>query len=131
MAESKIPASFTVAQACLESGWGTHAPGFNLFGIKSTPDWVGPTTTLATHEVVNGHTVTVEASFRAYPDWLASLRDHAAFLTDNPRYTNAFNFTDGADFAQAIQACGYATDPHYAEKIISIIDVHNLSVLDA
>jgi flagellum-specific peptidoglycan hydrolase FlgJ len=127
---TKIPASFTVAQAALESAWGTHCPGFNLFGIKADPSWHGPVTSQVTHEVVGGKTVTITANFRAYPDWLASINDHARFLLTNPRYQPAFAYTTGALFAQAVAAAGYASDPQYAAKIISIIRAHGLASLD-
>jgi flagellar rod assembly protein/muramidase FlgJ len=127
---SKIPASFTVAESALESGWGAHAPGMNLFGIKADPSWHGPIVTVPTNEYVDGKEVVVTASFRAYPTWLASIEDHATFLTTNPRYAPAFAYASGALFAQAIAAAGYATDPNYAAKIISIIKTHDLSALD-
>lgn len=127
---TKIPASFTVAQGALESAWGAHCPGFNLFGIKSTPDWKGPVTSQVTHEVVNGKTIEITANFRAYPDWLGSINDHAQFLLVNKRYRPAFAYTTGALFAQAVAAAGYATDPQYAAKIASIIRAHNLGMLD-
>lgn len=130
MRQTKIPASFTTAQAALESAWGAHCPGFNLFGIKATPDWKGPVTSQITHEVVDGKTITITANFRAYPDWLASINDHAQFLLTNPRYRPAFAYTTGALFAQAVQAAGYATDPLYAAKIASIIKTHGLGSLD-
>lgn len=127
---TKIPASFTIAQAALESAWGAHCPGFNLFGIKATPDWRGPVTTQTTHEVVGGKTIEILARFRAYSDWLGSIEDHAEFLVTNPRYKGAFAYTSGTTFAMAIAACGYATDPQYANKLVSIIKAHNLSALD-
>jgi len=130
MATTAIPASFVVADAALESGWGGHCPGFNLFGIKADPSWTGAVTTQQTHEVVNGQTITITANFRAYADWLSSLNDHATFLMTNPRYQPAFAYTTGALFAQAVAAAGYATDPQYAQKIIEIITAHNLGMLD-
>ena len=129
-ANTKIPASFTVAEGALESGWGAHAPGFNLFGIKADPSWTGPFTVQTTHEVVDGRTIEIQAKFRAYSDWLGSISDHAQFLLNNPRYAPAFAYTTGSTFARAIAAAGYATDPQYAAKIISIIRAHNLSALD-
>jgi flagellum-specific peptidoglycan hydrolase FlgJ len=127
---TKIPASFTVAQAALESAWGAHCPGFNLFGIKADPSWKGPVTSQVTHEVVNDKTIEITANFRAYPDWLGSINDHAQFLLTNPRYKPAFAYTTGALFAQAVAAAGYATDPQYAAKITSIIRAHGLASLD-
>jgi flagellum-specific peptidoglycan hydrolase FlgJ len=127
---TNIPASFTVAQAALESAWGAHCPGLNLFGIKADQSWKGPITSQITHEVVNGKTITITAKFRAYTDWLGSINDHARFLLTNPRYQPAFAYTTGALFAQAVAAAGYATDPLYAQKIVSIIKTHGLSSLD-
>ena len=43
-ANTGVPASFTVAQAALESGWGTSSlakDGKNLFGVKADPAWRG------------------------------------------------------------------------------------------
>jgi flagellar protein FlgJ len=127
---TKIPASFTTAQGALESAWGAHAPGMNLFGIKADPSWKGPVTTQITHEVVGGKTISITAKFRAYDDWLGSITDHAQFLLTNKRYQPAFAYTTGALFAQAVAAAGYATDPLYAQKIVSIIKAHNLGMLD-
>lgn len=127
---TNIPASFAVADAALESGWGDDCPGFNIYGIKATPDWTGAVTTDQTDEVENGQTVVITATFRAYPNWLASLNDHAQFLIDNPRYAPAFASMDGPGFAQAVAAAGYATDPLYAQKIIEIINTHGLMSLD-
>ncbi len=129
-AVTKIPASFTVAEAALESGWGAHAPGMNLFGIKADQSWTGPVTTQRTREVVKGQTVYITARFRAYTDWLGSIQDHAAFLLDNERYAPAFQCTDGESFAHAVAAAGYATDPNYATEICEIIKAHGLDKLD-
>jgi flagellum-specific peptidoglycan hydrolase FlgJ len=128
---SNVPASFTVAQSALESAWGKRALGNNLFGIKADESWHGPTIAFDTHEVINGKEVPKKLLFRAYPDWESSIKDHAIFLKTNPRYKNAFQFKNGDDFATAIGGDHYASDPHYAAKIIGIIDVHNLSTLDA
>jgi len=127
---TKIPASFTVAEAADESGWGVHAPGMNLFGVKADPSWHGPITTRRTREVIHGQPTIVTANFRAYTDWLGSIQDHAIFLTTNPRYQPAFAYHSGALFARAVAAAGYATDPDYADKIVSIINTHGLAALD-
>jgi flagellum-specific peptidoglycan hydrolase FlgJ len=66
-----IPASFTLAQAALESGWGASRlaqQGRNLFGVKADRAWKGPTINMDTGEVINGKRVTVPAIWRAYPD---------------------------------------------------------------
>lgn len=133
-AKTRIPASFVTAEGALESGWGASqlaTEGFNLFGVKADPSWTGPVLTMQTREYLSGQWVMVPARWRKYADWLGSIQDHAAFLLDNPRYQPAFAYTGGALFAQAVQACGYATDPDYATKIIEIIKAHGLSALDA
>ena len=132
-ASTGIPASFTVAEAALESGWGSSGltvNAMNLFGIKADPSWTGPTWSQQTREFLNGQWVMVPALWRKYSDWLGSITDHAAFLITNPRYNAAFNCTDGPSFAQAVAAAGYATDPDYATKIIEIINAHGLASLD-
>jgi len=133
MASTNIPASFVVADAALESGWGKSlltVQGFNLFGVKADSSWKGATLTMQTREFLNGQWIMVPALWRKYPDWLASINDHAQFLLTNARYSGCFSHKDGIGFAQAVQSAGYATDPLYGEKIISIINQYKLSNLD-
>lgn len=125
-ATTKIPAPFVAAEAMVETGWGAHCPGNNLFGVKASPPWDGPTTTLRTREVINGIPEVIEAKFRAYPNYQASIDDHAEFLIKNPRYAAAFQTTNAIDFTRAVAAAGYATDPHYADTIISVMKAHSL-----
>ena len=130
---TNIPASFTVAQAALESGWAKSLLAqryFNLGGVKADSSWHGPTVALPTTEYANGKPVTVQAVWRVYDSWLASIQDRARFLLTNPRYQPAFAYTTGPLFAQAVAAAGYATDPEYASKLIAIIRQHGLSSLD-
>ena len=129
-ARTGVPASFTIAEAALESGWGTHAPGNNLFGVKADPAWSGDVTVQRTREFLSGEWTVVEARFRAYPDWQGCLDDHAEFLRSNPRYAAAFSCKDGRSFALAVAAAGYATDPQYATKLISIINHNDLERFD-
>lgn len=132
---SGVPASVTVAQAALESGWGgsrLYLLARNIFGIKATPDWTGGTLALPTHEVVGGAVVLVDALWRAYPSYGASIADHTAFLTGNRRYAPAFAHQDDAEaFARAVATAGYSTNPRYAETLIQIMRGHNLHSLDA
>jgi flagellar protein FlgJ len=128
---SGVPASITIGQAAIESGWGGHAPGSNLFGIKADASWTGPTTGgLMTQEDDGGAHAEV-AAFRAYPSWAASIADHAAFLQENPRYAPCFATSSAQDFAAALQACGYSTNPAYAQLLSGIIAYHNLTQYDS
>lgn len=134
MARTKIPASFTIAQCALESGWATSKPAaeaMNLFNIKADSSWHGPTWRMASTEHINGKDVLRPANWRMYPDWLASIDDHATFLLTNPRYKPAFAHCDnGEAFAASVAAAGYATDPNYAAKLIVMIRSHNLLQFD-
>jgi flagellar protein FlgJ len=127
---SGIPASFTLAQSALESSWGARAPGNNLFGIKADPSWKGPTVDISTHEFVNGKPAPIIAKFRAYPNWSDCLLDHAQFFVRNPRYAACFGQTTGEGWARTAAKAGYATDPGYADKLISIIRGHDLARFD-
>ena len=128
-----VPASITVSQAALESGWGESGltkMANNLFGIKADSLWRGETVTLDTKELIRGQWVVVPAKWRKYPTWQASVDDHAAFLKRNPRYKDCFLCVSTQTFARALLKVGYATDPDYADKLIRLIGVHNLSLLD-
>ena len=128
---SKIPASVTLAQAAVESGWSLNTPGFNLFGIKADKNWKGAVVVEHTHEVINGISTPVVSQFRAYKTYLGSLNDHAQFLLTNPRYKPCFATTNALDFCRALQTAGYSTNPQYANTLIEIIQQHNLLALDS
>lgn len=77
---TKIPAGFTCMEAALESAWGASeltVKANNLFGVKADASWEGPTLSLPTREYIGGKFVIVQAKWRAYPGWLASIEDHA------------------------------------------------------
>ncbi len=104
-----------VAQAAHESGWGQHAPGNNLFGIKSHGQPGGQK--LWTNEVVNGKTVRVQDDFRKYDDPAASLSGYSDFILENPRY-GKFRSAQGLDAQLAeLGASGYASDPNYTNAV--------------
>jgi flagellar rod assembly protein/muramidase FlgJ len=128
-----VPASFTIAEAALESGWGASrlaVEANNFFGVKADESWAGDTVTMDTREFLNGTWVMVPARWRKYADFDACLVDHGAFLKSNPRYASCFSAPNSEGFAWAIQQAGYATDPGYANKLISIMRAHNLSQYD-
>lgn len=130
---SGIPASFTLAQAALESGWGASLlarRGCNLFGVKADRGWRGPTVPMKTREVINGKSVIVPAEWRAYANWLECLKDRADFFLQNPRYAHCFLEHTGPGWARAVYAAGYATDPDYPAKLIAVMDDRNLTRFD-
>ena len=125
-----IPASFTIAQAALESSWGQRAPGNNLFGVKADRAWKGKTVDVPTHEVLNGKRVAMTCKFRAYADWTECINDRVNFFKANPRYRECFRETTGEGWARAVAAAGYATDPGYAKKLIAIMRGRNMAKYD-
>lgn len=130
---SGIPASFTVAEAALESGWGESLlarEAKNLFGVKADAAWHGDVLTLNTREYLRGTWVMVPARWRKYADWQGCMDDHAAFLRQNRRYAACFACRDGEGFARAVAAAGYATDPLYADKLIAVMRGRQLGQLD-
>lgn len=129
-AESGIPATFMVAQAAHESGWGRHeiknadgSASHNLFGIKAGSGWDGKVARVTTTEVIDGVPRKVVANFRSYPSYEASFRDYARLMKDNPRYAPVVAAgNDARGFAQGLQNAGYATDPDYADKLTRTIN---------
>lgn len=133
MKTAGIPASVTIAQAALESGWGTSelaVKACNLFGCKADSGWHGEIININTKEYLAGKWCMVPAKWRKYPDWEACIADRGAFFHKNPRYTQALTCKDCDSFTLAIQAAGYATDPNYAAKVLAVIRSHNLSQFD-
>ncbi|WP_179405425.1 flagellar assembly peptidoglycan hydrolase FlgJ [Burkholderia guangdongensis] len=124
-----IPARFIVGQAALESGWGKReirgadgTSSYNVFGIKATKGWTGRTVSALTTEYVNGKAHRVVAKFRAYDSYEDAMTDYATLLKNNPRYAGVLSASRSAEgFANGMQQAGYATDPNYAKKLISIM----------
>ena len=121
-----IPASITLAQGLLESqaGQGELArKSNNHFGIKRGSDWRGKT--------VRHDDDRKGEQFRAYKNVKDSYEDHSQFLLKE-RYQRLFRLSilDYKGWARGLKACGYATDPRYADKLIQIIETYRLDDLD-
>jgi peptidoglycan hydrolase FlgJ len=129
-AATGIPATFMVAQAAQETGWGRKeirhpdgTPSYNLFGIKAGDDWKGPVAEVTTTEYVGGKPHKTLARFRAYGSYAESFADYAQLMKTSPRYqTVVANAGTAAGFAQGLQRAGYATDPAYAAKLTRVIN---------
>jgi flagellar protein FlgJ len=119
-----------LAQAALETGWGRSMPldaqgrpSLNLFGIKATPSWRGATAASETTEFLGGQATRQVERFRAYDSFEASFADHARLLSSSSRYAGALNSGDDTHtYAKALQTGGYATDPHYARKLVAVAE---------
>ena len=118
-----------MAQAALESGWGKHvirmpdgSSSHNYFGIKASAGWPGAVVKVATTEYIGGRAVTVNAKFRAYPDAKSAFQDYVDFIARNPRYEQALSHgANAGEYARQLASAGYATDPNYANKIMTIL----------
>jgi flagellar protein FlgJ len=130
---SGIPASFMVAQAAHETGWGRKnirmpdgSNSFNLFGIKAGGGWKGATTQVVTTEFIDGRAQKTTQGFRAYSSYDESFADYARLMKTSPRYREVVASTTTTKsahvFAQGLQQAGYATDPAYADKLARVIN---------
>jgi flagellar protein FlgJ len=127
-----IPASFMLAQAAHETGWGKHeitnkdgSSSYNIFAVKATPGWTGKTTDVQTTEYVDGKAQRVTAKFKAYGSYAEAYKDYAQLIGSNARYASVVAQArkgNAASFAQGLQKAGYATDPEYASKLAKVID---------
>ena len=123
-----IDPRYLVAQAALETGWGKSvmrnsdgSSSHNLFGIKATGSWQGEQARAITSEFRDGQFVKETAAFRSYDSYQDSFHDLVSLLQSNSRYQDALDSADNPEqFARELQKAGYATDPGYARKIISI-----------
>lgn len=124
--EYGIPASITLAQGLLESAAGRStlaSEGNNHFGIKCHKEWKGKT-------MLRDDDARDEC-FRVYATPEESFRDHSLFLR-RTRYSQLFNLdvTDYQNWAKGLRECGYATDPNYAARLITIIERYSLYSYD-
>lgn len=124
--EYGIPSSITLAQGLLESGAGKgflSTSSNNHFGIKCS-DWAG--------EKVYYDDDERGECFRKYDRVIDSYEDHSLFLVKRPRYASLFKLkqTDYEGWAFGLKSAGYATDPSYAYKLISIIEDYELHRFD-
>ncbi|PCI02069.1 MAG: N-acetylmuramidase [Flavobacteriaceae bacterium] len=127
MEKYNIPASITLAQGLLESGSGSGRlakEANNHFGIKCHKSWRG--------DVLYHDDDELQECFRKYRHPKYSYRDHSLFLSERQRYMFLFNLerSDYKGWARGLKKAGYATDPKYPVKLISLIERYNLTRFD-
>ncbi len=138
--EKNLYASVMVAQAALESGFGSSGlsapPNHNLFGMKGS--YNGQSVAMKTSEYSSsGGWVTITDYFKKYPSYLESLLDHAGYIRRGPSWDGNYyygvwkeNTNSYKDATSSLQG-RYATDPSYASKLNEIISRYNLTRFDA
>lgn len=134
MQRTGIPASIKLAQGCFESGWGrgelaTNAN--NYFGIKFKTEDVGAFYEKKDDDL-NDQGKLIKSKFRVYNDSYNSWIDHSEFLITRERYQALFSLsnTDYIGWAKGLVEAGYATDPEYATKLITLIETYGLAKYD-
>lgn len=126
--------SVCIAQAALETGWGTSSlmtKAKAYFGIKATKSWKGKVYSSKTKECYDGENFTdITACFRAYDSVADSVADYYDLITKSTRYKAVVNETDAKKAITAIKNGGYATDPNYVTQVMNIIKCYNLTQYD-
>ena len=124
-----VPAELILSQAALETGWGKHEiathngnNSHNVFGIKAGEHWDGETTEVVTHEYIDGRREKIVDSFRVYDSYEHAFTDYANLIGNNPRYAGVTQAHNAEQAARELQRGGYATDPRYADKLVSVMD---------
>ena len=134
-----VPASVSLAQGALESGWGESVlalAGHAHHGIKASgkPGVAdNPHTSGVISKITGewfGEWTTVEAAFLAYPDDAEGYLGHGYYLRRRGLYGAAFEADTHVGFVRGLAAAGYATDPGYADKVLNLIDTYRLTQYD-
>ncbi len=129
-----IPASITIAQAILESGWGQHMPpgSNNYFGIKAAHDAAPDMYVEAlTPEYIRGKLEHLEQPFAKYADAAGSFLAHARLLATASRYQPAMAQTRNPRlFATQLRRCGYSTNPTYENTLMQLVHEFDLTQYD-
>lgn len=117
-----------VAQAALETGWGKSmakdsdgSTSNNLFNVKSGNNSDFASVRVNTTEFIANTPIKVSDTFRKYPSIEASFKDYVSLIKGSDRYQNALaKATNPELYVDELSRAGYATDPHYSSKIMSI-----------
>jgi peptidoglycan hydrolase FlgJ len=132
-----LPALAVLAQAALETGWGSYIlrvnvngvkiDSKNIFNIKAGTTWQGKKGSRDVWEVINGKDVTVPAWFRVYDSYTESFDNYGEYICNRTladgtlRYARALSEKDNPiRYVEEVHRAGYATDPSYAKKVCSI-----------
>ena len=120
-AGAKYP-EVVAAQWALESAWGEHTSGDNNYlGIKAVDG--EPYSMCTTWEHYDGKDVTIQAKFRDFDSMQECINDLVEkWYRDYKNYKGVNRATSMGECCQLLVAEGYATDPHYAAKLMRIIN---------
>lgn len=122
-----------IAQACLESAYGTSklsSKYFNFFGLKCGTKWTGKSVNMTTQEeYTSGTLTTIKDNFRVYGSMEEGVKGYFEFI-QLTRYQNLKGITDPEKYLDTIKADGYATDSSYVKKNMAVVKWYNLTQYD-
>ena len=124
--------SAIIAQACLESAFGTSnkAHYHNYFGLTCGSGWTGKSVNMKTwEEYTPGVRTDITQNFRAYDSMAAGIKGYFDFI-QYPRYRNLKGVTDPKRYLELIKADGYATASNYVSTVFSIVTGYHLTEYD-
>lgn len=124
-----------IAQAALETGWGQSvakdsdgSSSNNLFNIKSGSNSDFASVKIKTTEYIADTPIKMSASFRKYDSVEDSFNDYVSLIKNNDRYQNAIDNAGNPErYVNELSKAGYATDPNYGRKILSIYNSKELN----
>jgi flagellum-specific peptidoglycan hydrolase FlgJ len=132
--ETGLLISGQVAQACLESAWGSKKPQNNCFGIKAhNCAFVSAVQQFTTHENMPTGSQKLVCKFAGYKTLTDCFRCHALILRKN--FPSAYTAKTPEDYAKflffdPVTKLKYATDPHYQTSLLTVVKSHNLTQYD-
>lgn len=125
--------SAIIAQACLESAYGTSTLAkqyFNFFGMKAGTKWKGAAVNLNTREEYSPGTLTnIKDYFRVYPDIISGVEGYFEFI-NTTRYANLLEAKTPQEYAELLKKDGYATSSTYVSTIMSVVSRYDLTKYD-
>lgn len=126
-------ASPIIAQACIESAYGTSSLGYkyhNYFGMKCGSSWKGKSVNLATkEEYISGQLTNIKANFRVFDSIDDGINGYFSFISSK-RYANLKSAKTPKEFLEMIKADGYATSSTYVNTNMSCVNKWNLAKYD-
>lgn len=127
--------SAIIAQACLESGYGTSAKAqkHNYFGLKYREGRVncssGTFTDASKEQAANGSYTTISTQWYTFADMEKGVEGYCQFV-NIANYKALKGITDARKYLDAIKAAGYATSISYVDNVMAVVRKYNLTYYD-
>ena len=122
-----------IAQACIESAFGTSSLGYrwhNYFGMKCGSPWKGKSVNLSTkEEYVPGQLSTIRDNFRVYDSMENGVKGYFDFISTK-RYANLKEAKTPKEYLELIKKDGYATSNSYVNTNMNCINRYDLERFD-